>query len=285
MKILAIETTGVSGSVALADDGRVILARALRPETRSAESLIPAIRSVCAEANWSVREPELIAVAVGPGSFTGLRVGVTCAKILAWGIKAKIVGVDTLEALAFQAAEAAEEIREKNRPLFPERGEKPADFVISVGLDAQRREAAVRDFLVSDGRCFPLSESFRLEPILQWLDPESLFVAAPRLNKENYSERAENFDRNVLLQENRTGEKLPRFFTGPLLQKWGEKVAPSVRSRFIPEFLREPNAASVARLGFLRAAQSEGDDPWRLIPIYSRISAAEEKLLQKRENQ
>jgi hypothetical protein len=68
------------------------------------ERLLPTIEHVMRDANTTGDELDVIAVTVGPGSFTGLRVGVTTAKVLAYGWKKPIVPVNTLEALAWQVA-------------------------------------------------------------------------------------------------------------------------------------------------------------------------------------
>jgi tRNA threonylcarbamoyladenosine biosynthesis protein TsaB len=103
MYILAIETTDLSGSVALLDDDRVLQMRELPAQPRSAATLAPAIDALFSAAGWKPADVKLIAVATGPGSFTGLRVGVTTAKMLAYAIGAEVIGVNTLEAIARQA--------------------------------------------------------------------------------------------------------------------------------------------------------------------------------------
>lgn len=288
MKILAMETTGVSGSVALAWGDKIVASRALAADSRSAETLIPAISELCAEAGWKIDSLDLIALAVGCGSFTGLRVGVTCAKMLAWSIKAKVVGLDTHSVIAHQTVAAADEIRRKNGAVFASDGENSADFIVSIGIDAQRREAAVRDFLIHGKSCFALTSGFRLQPVAEWLALERIFEFLPMIPGENYSEWGENSDRNVLWEKSRTEtpaplevKKVPRFFAGPLLQKWGVQADAAVSERLVPSDLWEPTAEQIALCAFRRASEERFDDPWRLVPVYSRISAAEEKLLEK----
>jgi len=65
--------------------------------------LIPAIQDELGNAGWGSRDVQLIAVSQGPGSFTGLRVGITAAKTLAYALQIPVVGVNTLEVIAFQA--------------------------------------------------------------------------------------------------------------------------------------------------------------------------------------
>ena len=100
MRILALETTSKTGSVAALEDGRLLAERELPSELRNAQSLAPGIRELFVQVGWRPADVQLVAVAVGPGSFTGLRVGVTTAKVLAYAAGAEAMGVITLEAIA-----------------------------------------------------------------------------------------------------------------------------------------------------------------------------------------
>jgi tRNA threonylcarbamoyladenosine biosynthesis protein TsaB len=103
MRILAIETIDQSGSVAALEGERPLAIRTLDATLRSAATLAPAIVELLAEANWHSGDVQLVAVASGPGSFTGLRVGVTTAKVFAYSVQADVIGVNALEAIANQA--------------------------------------------------------------------------------------------------------------------------------------------------------------------------------------
>jgi tRNA threonylcarbamoyladenosine biosynthesis protein TsaB len=103
MRTLALETSGAAGSVALFDGDALVASQPLDPSRRSAQTLAPTIRAVLCEAGWQPKDLGCLAVAAGPGSFTGLRIGVTTAKVLAYAVGAEVVAVDTLEAIALQA--------------------------------------------------------------------------------------------------------------------------------------------------------------------------------------
>ncbi len=103
MRILAIETSDQSGSVAALEGGHVVGCCDLDPAVRSAVSLAPAIAQLLGDVDWRPRDVQLVTVATGPGSFTGLRVGVTTAKMFAYAAGAEVLGVHTLEAIAWQA--------------------------------------------------------------------------------------------------------------------------------------------------------------------------------------
>ena len=114
MRILAIESSGQHGSVAIlsgdADSLRTISQSRLTRERRTAQSLAPALEALLIDAGWPPDSIKLVAVAVGPGSFTGLRIGVTTAKTFAYAVGAEIVGVNTLEVLANQVQPSTERL-------------------------------------------------------------------------------------------------------------------------------------------------------------------------------
>lgn len=105
MRVLALETSGRVGSIALLTapaDGpaAVVAAQALPPGERSAQTLLPAVKRLLAEQQWRPADLGLIATTTGPGSFTGLRIGVVAAKTLAYALRTQLVGVHTLAAMA-----------------------------------------------------------------------------------------------------------------------------------------------------------------------------------------
>ncbi len=100
MLTLAIETSGPLGSIALVDGANVLGEEALELGRQHGQSLIPAIGRILEQAGKTPRDLALLAVSVGPGSFTGLRVGVVCAKTLAYATGCRLAAVDTLQAIA-----------------------------------------------------------------------------------------------------------------------------------------------------------------------------------------
>jgi len=101
---LGIETSGRSGRIALRVDGTNLEERELSQSgRRHAQTLVLEIRELVTIRGLSPRDIELVAVSEGPGSFTGLRVGVVCAKTLAWASAARMVLVDTMLAIASES--------------------------------------------------------------------------------------------------------------------------------------------------------------------------------------
>lgn len=102
-RVLGIDTSTRTASIGLLD-GEVLLAEISRPGARDLAAVcLPLVRSVLDAAERAVDDINLIAVSVGPGSFTGLRIGLSIAKGIALATGCAVVGVPTLEALAHVA--------------------------------------------------------------------------------------------------------------------------------------------------------------------------------------
>ena len=143
--LLALETATAPGSVALLCGGEVARERTLPAGAATAETLLPAIDAVLAEAGVSLAAIRGFAISIGPGSFTGLRIGVATLKGLAFGAPQPVAAVPTLAALALRA-------------------EPGAGPVVAL-LDARRGEVYAAGY----------RESGRLEPDVL---PEGLYTPA-----------------------------------------------------------------------------------------------------------
>lgn len=100
MIILALDTTAITASVALLEDEKIIAQFGVHNKLTHSEKVLPMIDEVLKNSGYTIDDVELIAVSRGPGSFTGVRIGVSIAKGLAFPNNLKIVGVSALEALA-----------------------------------------------------------------------------------------------------------------------------------------------------------------------------------------
>jgi tRNA threonylcarbamoyladenosine biosynthesis protein TsaB len=102
LKILAIETSQRHGSVAACQGDILLEEHWLDTRLRTSRSLAPAIAQLLVDVGWRAVDVDLVAVTQGPGSFTGLRIGVTTAKTFGYASGAAVVGLNTLEILAVQ---------------------------------------------------------------------------------------------------------------------------------------------------------------------------------------
>ena len=107
MKILALDTATRSCSVAIVD-GESVLAELTRGHSQThSRHLLDLINTVCGIADLRVEDLDGFAVTIGPGSFTGLRIGISTIKGLAYSLSKPVVGVSSLDALAWQCAQNA----------------------------------------------------------------------------------------------------------------------------------------------------------------------------------
>jgi tRNA threonylcarbamoyladenosine biosynthesis protein TsaB len=102
MRVLAVETSTRTGAVALLDSGSVVAESRVSVAITHGERLMGTIDTVLRSARWTLADVEAFAVALGPGSFTGLRIGLSTVKGLAFATGRPVVGVPTLEALAWR---------------------------------------------------------------------------------------------------------------------------------------------------------------------------------------
>jgi tRNA threonylcarbamoyladenosine biosynthesis protein TsaB len=164
----------------------------------------------------------LVAVPTGPGSFTGLRIGVTMAKTFAYAVGAQVMGVNTLEVIASQAP--------------------PGIAPLWTVMDAQRQELFAAKFATPDP-AQPLKIASETQIMTQ-----ATWLAA--LNQ---------------------GDRI----SGPGLQRLAAPLPADVVT--VDETYWQPQAPTVGQLAWQQFEQGRRDDLWKLVPIYYRQSAAEEK--------
>ena len=100
MFVLGIDTSNATLSVALVDKDQTLIEVTEHTKNNQSERLMPVIDSIFKQINRQPKDLDLIAVAQGPGSYTGIRIGVTVAKLLAWTLNKPLVGVSSLEIVA-----------------------------------------------------------------------------------------------------------------------------------------------------------------------------------------
>ncbi len=265
MRILALETTDKIGSVAAIVGDNLLAELTLDAGQRSAQSLLPAVASLLGQVAWRPADVQLLAVSIGPGSFTGLRVGVTAAKVFAYAVGAEVLGVNTLEAVAANCIE--------------HRCDK-----LSVVIDAQRGEVVVQSFVrQADGWFHPAGPQELLHADV-WL--ARLGSVGSRQSAVERGERREERGEGEALSL--TAFRLPPIahpssliphpssvITGPGLARLLDRLPPDAVA--VDGKLWRPRAAVVGRLAARHYHQGRRDDLWKLVPHYYRRSAAEEK--------
>lgn len=154
--ILALETATDVCSVALLQGARVTVSLALARPRAHAENLVLLIGDALRYANLTAKDLDAIAVSKGPGSYTGLRIGVSTAKGLAAASETALIGVSSLEALAASVSTTA----------------APGDLIVTA-FNARRDEVYIAAFqLTADHTLTPYAETAAqtLPDLLAWLN-------------------------------------------------------------------------------------------------------------------
>ena len=107
MKILGIDTSSSSLSVAVMDDDLLKGEFTLNHKLTHSEQMMPLLDSLLSNLELKMSDKDLIGVSVGPGSFTGIRIGVAAANAMAMALDIPVVGISSLEAMAYTAGETA----------------------------------------------------------------------------------------------------------------------------------------------------------------------------------
>ena len=110
MKILALETSAVTASAAVTEDDRLLAQSFQNSGLTHSATLMPMVSDLLKNTGLALQDMDVIAVAAGPGSFTGVRIGVAAAKGLAWPEDKPCAPCSTLESMAWQCAHVGGEI-------------------------------------------------------------------------------------------------------------------------------------------------------------------------------
>jgi len=245
--ILAVETSAPIGSVAIAA-GRQLLAEAtFSGPMRHSSEIFPAIRGLLERFDRKPKDIEHIYISIGPGSFTGLRIAVSIAKIMHLANSVKIVAVDTLDVIA---ANAADYIRQEKTDV-----EK-----IAVILDAKRGQFYIAVYQrTSDGRQATADRCpAESHGIWKKIFPDSLMTAAQFLDRFS-------------------GKSGPVWLLGEGLVYYADKFKPVPSGvegaegiHFFDEQYWTPRAAKVHLLGYEMSLKGQFADPVTLQPAYLR---------------
>jgi tRNA threonylcarbamoyladenosine biosynthesis protein TsaB len=163
-RLLILETSGRTGQVAVALGEDLRAVRRLEESRRHARDLAPAVAELLAGQGWGPRDLHAVIVSRGPGSYTGLRVGVMSAKALAYATGCALLAVDTFAAVALQT---------------------PADAArVEVLADAQQDKVYVQPFGKAGDDWQPLAP-LAVRPFADWLSAKEpgAWVTGPGLAK------------------------------------------------------------------------------------------------------
>ena len=138
MKILGIDSSGLVASAAIADEKNIIAEFTVNNKQTHSQTLLPMIEKVVDMSGIELEQIDAIAIAAGPGSFTGLRIGSATAKGIGLALKKPVVSVPTLEGLAYRVS------------VF--------DGIICPIMDARRNQVYTGIYKMDKGNLVSLSE-------------------------------------------------------------------------------------------------------------------------------
>ena len=138
MKILALETSAKAVSAAVSEDGKILCSGFQDTGLTHSRTLMPIVEGILKNTNLTLQDMDAVAVAIGPGSFTGIRIGVAAAKGLCFAAEKSAIGVSTLSAMARNVAFC--------------------DGLIVCAMDARRAQVYNALFEAKDGQLTRLTE-------------------------------------------------------------------------------------------------------------------------------
>lgn len=161
MIILAIDSSASSGSVALLEDNQLIAEFTICVKRTHAEKLLPSIKILIDNTGIKKEDIDGFALTIGPGSFTGLRIGLATIKGFAWSLNKPVVGISTIEAMAM------------NIPF--------ADKPVCPILDARKKELYAgiykfRDASKSLATCLMADSAINPNDLLKKIDEPTIFL-------------------------------------------------------------------------------------------------------------
>ena len=242
MKILAVETSTLLGGIALSDDIAGLVAETrMNIKTTHSERLMAQIDSVLQHSGTQLSDIDVFAAAIGPGSFTGLRIGLSTVKGLSYATGNPLVAVPTLEALAWH---------------FPY-----SSYPVCTLLDARKQEVYAAVF------------QWNIDGFLRIIDEVSIGIC-PLL--DNIGDITKKVSHAQSARQHTSGKVI---FTGEgsalyradIIRHMGPDALFATPDKMVP------SPAHVATLGLKKAMRSEFSEPIGLVPLYIRRSEAEIK--------
>ena len=244
MLILAIDSSGMTASAALLTEEKVLSEMSVNNKKTHSQTLLPMIETVMAASDLEFEAVEAIALSEGPGSFTGLRIGAALAKGLGLSLDVPLIGISTIDALAYEAG--------------------PADALICPMIDA-RHETVYTGLYTWDEEGFQVMADTR---VLNLKELAGLIV-------EMSSQGA---PRRLLMTGDGAdayGDKLAAYLKG--------QAEVRILAETVPVHHSRQRAAAVGALALQRATQGLMVSADEFKPRYYRMTQAErERLKEKR---
>ena len=226
LSVLAFDTATRACSVALWCDGSILASAARKMERGQSEALMPMVVDVLGEANMGFDGLDALAVTIGPGGFTGLRIGLAAARGMALASRLPVFGVTTLEVVAHSVPE-----HERNGKT------------VLVALDTKRADHYVQAF--SDA-LIPLCEPQALasEVLSQLVGPGDLILAGDAAASVHQALCDQGCYQKININISRSsGVPDAKILASRAAERWNKGERPSAMPQ--PLYLRAPDATQI----------------------------------------
>lgn len=247
-RLLAMDTSSSAMTVTLLEGETMLADKVFTAERNHSIYLVPIIQDMLKGCGLKPDELTGFGVGLGPGSYTGVRIGVTVAKTMAWALQIPVVGVSSLEALALGAVEKF--------TMGGAEAEKAPVWV--VPMQNARRGQAFTALFAANGKSWTRLAEDGIRMADSWLD--QLIIQA--------EQAAERPGFIVLTGETEFFEGVAQAFA----QAWSGETS------VFPWTIR---AYEIGRLAAGRFSRGEQDDPHELAPNYTQLAEAQVRLLAK----
>jgi len=238
--ILALETSGRLGSVALAEGPIIIAESAFSGPMRHSAEIFPAVCDMLDKSEKKSSQIEQIYISIGPGSFTGLRIAVTIAKMMHFANNTKIIQVDTMNAIAANFIDFQSPEKQKSQKPSP----FPQITRIATILDAKRGQFYVGVYQYEKGLWQKSTETCLM-------------------TTQDFLGKFADADNPIYL----LGEGLLHY----------QEIFKSKGTRILDEEYWQPTAKNIHLLGWQLALKCQFSDPFSLQPAYLRCPDAKPK--------
>ncbi|MFC4100844.1 tRNA (adenosine(37)-N6)-threonylcarbamoyltransferase complex dimerization subunit type 1 TsaB [Paenibacillus xanthanilyticus] len=252
--VLALDTSTAALACALVRGGRLLGSIQSMAERNHSVFTVSHVKTLLAEHGVTADELDGIAVGQGPGSYTGMRIAVTLGKTLAWAWGKPLVGISSLEALAFGA----------NRSVMREIGEgrqAGTRWFVPI-MDARRGQAYTALFAAEEAGAWERLAEDGNRPMADWVD------RLAELAQENKRPAL------ICIAGDLTVHEAQARRLGELLRDQG------VACRLVPF---DMDGEAIAELGLRRLNAGDSDDVHAFIPNYTQLTEAEVNLRARRE--
>ncbi|MGN1118884.1 MAG: tRNA (adenosine(37)-N6)-threonylcarbamoyltransferase complex dimerization subunit type 1 TsaB [Oscillospiraceae bacterium] len=214
--ILGIDSSAITAGCALWDNGRIVAEEFLNTRHTHSQTLLPMVESMLKNAQVTLREIDAIAVTTGPGSFTGLRIGVSAVKGMAFGTGKQCIPVSTLEAIAHNFA--------------------GMDCIVCACMDARCSQVYNALFRVENGRVERLCDDRALK--LSQLSQELSEMQGRIILAGDGAEITDNFTEHRY----ELAPEILRFQRGSGVCAAAQEKQPISAAALMPSYLRLPQA-------------------------------------------